>query len=226
MKVTAHGTCVVLPQQQPAAKQPSRPMAWPRTTPGASTSAVCQPGQAVTARVPPGDEDPADEAAVEDAPALEDGEELPRVAAEVAPVHGDEQQLRPDEAGDQHPDRHVGDAVRVEPGPLRLPGGDPEAGQEGDGEQDAVGVEGEGPDRAPRAARTRGWSRGGGACQSILPAVGAAASIPGLASAGEGPGERRMSRTSSVTPTVMAESATLKSGHWWCRQYTWTKSTT
>ena len=108
------------------------------------------PGQAVTSHVPPGHEDPADQAAVEDAPALEDGADLPRVAAEVAPVDGHEQELRPDQAGDQHPDRHVGDAVRVEPGALRLPRGDPEPGQEGDGEQDAVGVEGEGSDRAPQ----------------------------------------------------------------------------
>ncbi len=108
------------------------------------------PGQVVPPRVPPGHEDPPDQAAVEDAPALEDGADVPRVAAEVAPVDGDEHQLRPDEAGNQDPDRHVGDAVRVEPGTLRLPRGDPEAGQEGDGEEDAVGVEGEGPDRAPQ----------------------------------------------------------------------------
>ena len=46
VKVTAQGTSAGRPQQQPAARQPSRPMLWPMTTPGRSTSAVAQAGRA------------------------------------------------------------------------------------------------------------------------------------------------------------------------------------
>ena len=40
VNVTAHGRCVATPQQQPAEKQPSRPMPWPSAMAGANTSAV------------------------------------------------------------------------------------------------------------------------------------------------------------------------------------------
>src|SRR5215472_10975860 len=44
VNVTAHGRSHSTPQQQPAMKQPMRPMPWPNAIDGAKTSAVFQPG--------------------------------------------------------------------------------------------------------------------------------------------------------------------------------------
>ena len=55
-----------------------------------------------------------------------------------------------------------------------------------------------------------------------LAALGAIATyfvrLPAAALCGSVSGELRMSITSSATPIVMAESAVLKSGHWYSRQ--------
>src|SRR5581483_249600 len=44
VKVTPRNECVGLPQQQPAAKHPTRPIAWPSASPGAKASQVARAG--------------------------------------------------------------------------------------------------------------------------------------------------------------------------------------
>ena len=50
--VIAHGTSVGLPKQQPAKRQPIRPMTWPSAMPGANTSVTVHIGMLVPPQVP------------------------------------------------------------------------------------------------------------------------------------------------------------------------------
>lgn len=94
-------------------------MAWPRMTRGEDVGGLPS-GQVVPSRVPPRDQDAADEPSIEDATALEDGHELVGIGGEVAPVHEHQEELGSEQSGDEHPHRHVGDAGGVHTGSLRL----------------------------------------------------------------------------------------------------------
>ena len=87
-------------------------MAWPMATAGREHVRGLPAGERVPARVPPGHGEGAEEAAVEDAAALHEREQLARVARVVAPLDDEQQQLGAHQAGDEDVDGHVGDARR------------------------------------------------------------------------------------------------------------------
>src|SRR6266511_2633375 len=112
---------------------------------------VSEEGHARAPHVPPGRERRADEPAVEDEPALPEGEDPgdaperrrgERVRAEVVvPVHEDEVDAAPDERGDEHPEGEVGDPLRVLPAAARLALREPDADEERRRDEEPVGVE-------------------------------------------------------------------------------------
>ena len=80
-------------------------MAWPSDDArGQHVGGRASRARAMPAHVPPGDGQRAEQAAVEDAAALEDREHLARVGDVVAPLDDHQQQLRAEQARDQDVD--------------------------------------------------------------------------------------------------------------------------
>ncbi len=78
-------------------------------------------GKGMASEVEQSDQHSGDQSAVEDAAALEDGEQFPGVARVVAPVDGEEEELGSHEPCQQRPNAEVRHALRVETG---TPGAD------------------------------------------------------------------------------------------------------
>ena len=125
------------------------------------------PVEGVLARVPPGHGQGAQQPAVEHAAALQDRQQLARVARVEGPLHDHQHDLGAQQAADQHVHGHVGDARGIEAGVPRLAVGDPEAGHERDGQQHAVRVQREGAQVA--AEQVEGREREESGCISPPP---------------------------------------------------------
>ena len=131
-----------------------------RTAPAAARGEAAEPSDGVTegdgrdedvghreerhpvlAHVPDRDQHRADEAAVEDEPALPEGEDARRIPRVIVPVDEDEEDPRADHRRDEDPERQVHHPVAIEPFALRRAPGDRHRHEERGGDEKPVGVQ-------------------------------------------------------------------------------------